>query len=123
MSSTFVMLADISCFLCYLRKRGFSMTSEGNIYQVCRRLLHAGYGSPWGIAARVPPLASWFVNTMTEKGLCRREQDCEQPKNDMFLWVKQLCTRGRSSKKWEIVHRIMEEQGRRIFHFAPSLPT
>lgn len=80
-----MMLADISCFLCYLRKRGFSKTSQGNIYQVCRRLLHAGYGSPSGIAARVPPLASLFVNTMTEKGLCRREQDCEQPKNDVFM--------------------------------------
>lgn len=61
------------------------MTSEGNIYQVCRRLLHSGYGSPSGIAVRVPPLSSLFVNTMTEKGLCRREQDCEQPKNDVFM--------------------------------------
>lgn len=61
------------------------MTGEGNIYQVSKRLLHAGYGSPSGIAARVPPLSSLFVNTMTEKGFCRREQDCEQPKNDVFM--------------------------------------
>ena len=27
--------------------------------------------------------------------------------------------RGRSPKKWEIVRRIMEEQGRRIFHLVP----
>ena len=61
------------------------MTGEGNIYQVSKRLLHAGYGSPSGIAARVPPLSSLFVNTMTEKAFCRREQDCEQSKNDVFM--------------------------------------
>ena len=79
-----VMLEDIPCFLCCSMKRGFSVSNKGNIYQVCKRVLHADNESPSGIAARVPLPSSLFL-TMTEKGSADGNRTVNNPKNGIFF--------------------------------------